>query len=134
MARIDTARGSADPATDEAVPAAIELIDVSKEFVLDDGSHIQALDHVDLLVKEGEFCCVLGPSGHGKSTTLNMVAGFLTPTRGSVLSYGLPVDGPGPDRGNRDEAEEDHQTRLRYSRRSEPGHQERQHDEHRDRA
>ena len=99
MARIETERGSADPATDEEVPAAIELNDLSKEFVLDDGSQIQALDHVDLLVKEGEFCCVLGPSGHGKSTTLNMVAGFLTPTSGSVLSYGLPVDGPGPDRG-----------------------------------
>src|ERR1700694_509556 len=59
---------------------------------------IVALDGIDLSVAEGEFVCLLGPSGCGKSTLLNAVAGFVTPTAGTVLAAGKKVEQPGPDR------------------------------------
>ncbi len=82
-----------------AAPAAIELRNVSKAFRLESGEQVQAVDDLSLRIPAGEFVCVLGPSGHGKSTILNMVAGFTPPSTGEVMSGGRPVTGPGPDRG-----------------------------------
>jgi NitT/TauT family transport system ATP-binding protein len=80
-------------------PPAIELRGVTKEFRLESGEPVRAVDDLSLTVPAGEFVCVLGPSGHGKSTLLNMVAGFAEPSAGEILSGGVPVTGPGPDRG-----------------------------------
>lgn len=55
---------------------------------------ISVLENINLEVQEGEFVCVVGPSGCGKTTLLNIVGGFLTPTRGEVLIDGIPVTGP----------------------------------------
>ncbi len=59
---------------------------------------VQALQDVSFQVRDGDFLCIIGPSGCGKSTTLRLIAGFETPTAGSVLVDGQPVRGPGPDR------------------------------------
>jgi NitT/TauT family transport system ATP-binding protein len=67
----------------------IALRDVSLEF---DGMPV--LREVNLGIRAGEFVAVVGPSGCGKSTILNMCAGLLRPSRGSVHFQGLPVSAP----------------------------------------
>lgn len=54
----------------------------------------RALEGVSFTVAPGEFVALLGPSGCGKSTLLNLVAGFLTPSRGSIRHAGLVVARP----------------------------------------
>lgn len=62
----------------------IRLQDVRKEYVVGD-SHIHALDGVSLTVRPGEFVCISGRSGSGKSTMLNMLAGLEKPTSGEIV-------------------------------------------------
>lgn len=50
-------------------------------------------------IREGEFLAITGPSGCGKSTFLEIVAGLIGPTSGSIYIDGKPVSGPGHDRG-----------------------------------
>jgi NitT/TauT family transport system ATP-binding protein len=63
------------------------------------GTNVTAVHDVSFEVKEGEFVSVVGPSGCGKTTILNMIAGFIPHTGGDILIDGVPVKGPGPDRG-----------------------------------
>jgi bicarbonate transport system ATP-binding protein len=58
----------------------------------------KALENVNLSVAEGEFICVIGHSGCGKSTMLNMISGFSRPSSGAVRVNGKSVKQPGPDR------------------------------------
>ena len=58
----------------------------------------RALQDVDLRVDEGQFVSIIGHSGCGKSTVLNIVAGLLQATEGGVLLENKEVDSPGPDR------------------------------------
>lgn len=62
----------------------IRLQDVRKEYVVGD-SHIHALDGVSLSVSPGEFVCISGRSGSGKSTMLNMLAGLEKPSGGEIV-------------------------------------------------
>lgn len=61
----------------------LKIDDVTKSF-----GDTNAVDHVDLEIKAGEFVTLLGPSGCGKSTLLRMIAGFETPTSGRILMRG----------------------------------------------
>ncbi len=57
------------------------------------------LNGIDLEVAEGEFLVILGFSGTGKTTLINLMAGLEQPTRGKVTFKGEPITGPGPERG-----------------------------------
>lgn len=73
----------------------LELEGLSKHF-----PNHTALDDLSLRIGEGEFFSLLGPSGCGKTTTLRLIAGFDTPTRGKVLLRGTDVAGLPPYRRN----------------------------------
>lgn len=65
---------------------------------VDNGEAYSALEDINLEIGNGEFVCLVGHSGCGKSTMLSLMAGLAKPTTGSVLIDGKPVEGPGPDR------------------------------------
>lgn len=81
--------------------ALLELQHVTRAFFADRSRSklMVALDDVNLAIEEGEFVSLLGPSGCGKTVTLNLMAGFLAPTKGRVLFCSEEVQGPGPQRG-----------------------------------
>ncbi len=58
----------------------------------------QALSNINLSVKQGEFVSIIGHSGCGKSTVLNLVAGLLEPTKGHLFCAGREIHKPGPER------------------------------------
>lgn len=60
---------------------------------------IVALKEIDFSVRRRELICVIGQSGCGKSTLIRILAGLEEPTSGQVLLDGIPVKGPGPERG-----------------------------------
>lgn len=70
---------------------------VSKIYPTPKGQYV-VLEDVNLTVQEGEFICVIGHSGCGKTTLLNMISGFSQPSHGKVLLHGNPIKEPGPDR------------------------------------
>ncbi len=76
----------------------IEIRRVSYEYAANERA-VTALRDVSFGVAESEFICVVGRSGCGKTTLLNILAGFLTPTEGDVLIGGRAVRGRGLDRG-----------------------------------
>lgn len=77
----------------------IELEHVSCTFRHAGGNETAALDNVTLSIGEGEFVCLLGRSGHGKSTLLRSIAGLSPLTTGNILAKGKRVSGPGRERG-----------------------------------
>ncbi|WP_456380505.1 ABC transporter ATP-binding protein [Thiolapillus sp.] len=75
----------------------LEIDHVSITFPTDNGS-LEVLDSVSLKVEKGEVISLIGHSGCGKSTVLNIVAGLLQATSGGVVLEGQEVNEPGPDR------------------------------------
>lgn len=61
-------------------------------------SAVQALDNLNLTIRDNEFVTILGPSGCGKTTLLRNIAGLTPWDEGEILIDGEPVTGPSPDR------------------------------------
>jgi len=75
----------------------LELTDVGIEFPTPKGP-FRALRDINLKIDQGEFISLIGHSGCGKSTVLNIVAGLYEATEGGVLLDGREVNAPGPER------------------------------------
>lgn len=75
----------------------LSLKNVSKWF---DGSdnRTEVLKDINLEIEEGEFVAIVGFTGSGKSTLVNMIAGLIYPSDGEILLKGNKIDGPGHDR------------------------------------
>ena len=70
----------------------LELRHLSKIYGQDEGK-VYALDDVSLSVQKGEFIAVMGPSGSGKSSAMNILGCLDTPTSGEYLLFGTEVSG-----------------------------------------
>ena len=76
----------------------LELWNITKEYPTPSGPAVIVRDF-NLALDEGEFVCIIGHSGCGKSTVLSMVAGLNQKSSGGIILAGREIDGPGPDRG-----------------------------------
>jgi nitrate/nitrite transport system ATP-binding protein len=72
----------------------LELKDVSKSF-----GGMPVLRNLNLTIERGEFVAIVGFSGAGKTTLINLITGLLRPDAGTVKLNDLEITGPGPDRG-----------------------------------
>ncbi len=75
----------------------VYLEDVNMTFTTKKGT-FEALKNINLTIKEGEFISIIGHSGCGKSTVLNLIAGLLKPTTGNLFCAGREIHKPGPER------------------------------------
>ena len=97
MLRPGRHRSSATEELQIIPPSKLSVEDVSKSFRSASGN-VLALDRVSLKIAEGEFVCLVGASGCGKTTLLNIIAGLEKADSGAVLADGRPVTGPGRER------------------------------------
>jgi putrescine transport system ATP-binding protein len=79
--------------TDRAPTDYVSIVSISKNF-----DNFRAVNDVSFTIRKGEIFALLGASGCGKSTLLRMLAGFETPTAGTVLLDGLDLNGLPPYR------------------------------------
>lgn len=85
---------SVDP-QDEQIEArapvlAVDFVGVSKEYVVD-GQPVKALSSITVSIKKGEVAAIVGPSGAGKTTVLNIIAGLENPSRGDARVLGMDL-------------------------------------------
>ena len=78
--------------------AYLDISKLTKSFPGRDGTYVVVKDF-DLKIEKGEFVCLIGHSGCGKSTVLSIAAGLAEPTTGGIILAGKELDGPGTDRG-----------------------------------
>lgn len=77
----------------------IRIEGLSKTYNEGTSGSVHALDDIDLTVADGEFLTIVGPSGCGKSTLMELVAGLIEPSNGSVYVGDEVVTGPRPEIG-----------------------------------
>jgi nitrate/nitrite transport system ATP-binding protein len=75
----------------------VKLENIDMAFDTKRGKFV-ALKNINLNIEAGQFISVIGHSGCGKSTVMNLIAGLLIPTGGVLIVGGREVNGPGPDR------------------------------------
>ena len=80
-------------------PHFIEITSVGKTFPTRGGARLAVLDDINLSITENEFVSLVGRSGCGKTTLLNIIAGLEGASQGSVQISGKPVTGPGQGQG-----------------------------------
>jgi len=78
--------------------AFLELRNVSKSYGTGINK-VEVLKDINLEIEEGEFLAIVGFTGSGKTTLINLINGLHFPDEGEVLLNGQPITGPGPDRG-----------------------------------
>ena len=78
--------------------AYIEINNVSKGFG-SGAARSEILKNINLHINQGELVAILGYSGVGKSTLMNLIAGLEEPDSGEIIVDGKKIDGPHPDRG-----------------------------------
>jgi NitT/TauT family transport system ATP-binding protein len=85
---------------DETIGATpeIEVKDVSKIFASKDGD-VVALKDLSFSIQDGEFLAIVGASGCGKTTLLNLIAGFIRPNAGQIMLQGREIAGINPQCG-----------------------------------
>ena len=76
----------------------LEVSNVSKSFGVN-GHAAEILDDINLRVEEGEFVAIVGFSGAGKTTLINLLGGLELPSSGTITCKGQPVTEPSPERG-----------------------------------
>lgn len=76
----------------------LEFSHLTKSYPSPSGAAVIVKDF-DFAIRKGEFVCLIGHSGCGKSTVLSIAAGLIDPTEGGVLVDNREIPGPGPDRG-----------------------------------
>jgi nitrate/nitrite transport system ATP-binding protein len=79
--------------------AFLEVRDLVKRYPAANGSPQAVFDNVSFDIDKGEFVCVIGHSGCGKTTILNILAGLDSASEGTVVMDGREVAGPSLDRG-----------------------------------
>ena len=77
----------------------LEIEDLSKSFQIGKSDQLTVFDNVNFTIEKGEFVCVIGHSGCGKSTILNILAGLDEASTGVVVMNNKEVAGPSLDRG-----------------------------------
>ncbi|WP_299058879.1 ABC transporter ATP-binding protein [uncultured Polaribacter sp.] len=78
--------------------AYLELNNIYKSYNQADGE-TEVLSNINLKIEEGEFVAIVGFTGSGKTTLVNLINGLIKPTSGEVLFKGVPVDGTSHERG-----------------------------------
>jgi nitrate/nitrite transport system ATP-binding protein len=76
----------------------ISIEGIAKRYPAPSGGEIAVFENLWLAIARGEFVCMIGHSGCGKTTVLNILAGLDTPSEGVVIVDNVAIDGPALDR------------------------------------